>query len=47
MNDIYKFMLLQQISELEKRIEELERDSHPRAKFICLECGNKAERLEE
>ena len=33
--------------ELEKRIEELERDSHPRAKFICLECGNKAERLEE
>ena len=47
MSDIYKFMLLQQIEELEKRVKELEKDAHPKAKFICLECGSKAERLEE
>ena len=47
MSDIYQFMLLKQVEDLEKRIKELEKHAHPKAKFICLECGNKAERLEE
>jgi hypothetical protein len=47
MSDIYKYILLGQIEELEKRVEELEKHSHPRARFICLECGSKAERMEE
>ena len=47
MSDIYRFMLLHQIDELEKRVKELEKTSHPKAKFICLECGTKAQRMEE
>ncbi len=45
--DVYKMILLGKIEELEKRVKELEKDTHPKAKFICLECGSKAERLEE
>tara|TARA_R100001594_G_scaffold150626_1_gene212877 strand:+ start:5348 stop:5491 length:144 start_codon:yes stop_codon:yes gene_type:complete len=47
MMDVYKMILLGKIEELEKRVKELEKDTHPKAKFICLECGSKAERLEE
>ena len=37
---------LKYIEELEKEVAILKRDSHPRADWICLECGCKAKRVE-
>ena len=45
--DIYKFIILHQLEKLEERIKDLEKVSHPQAKFVCLECGGQAERVEE
>jgi len=30
----------------EKRIKKLEKDSHPRADWICMDCGCKAKKVE-
>ena len=38
---------LKYIEELEKEVAILKRDSHPRADWICLECGCKAKRVEK
>ena len=34
----------EKVEELEKRIKKLERDSHPRADWICMKCGCKAKK---
>ena len=31
----------------EKRIKKLEKDSHPRADWICMDCGCKAKKIEK
>ena len=33
------------VKDLTKRMDLLERDSHPKKEFICCTCGNKAEKI--
>tara|TARA_R100000458_G_C8277647_1_gene253243 strand:- start:1276 stop:1530 length:255 start_codon:yes stop_codon:yes gene_type:complete len=32
---------------LDKRVKKLEKDSHPRADWICMDCGCKAKKVEK